>query len=45
MDVEGQTVGYHLEPLPPGTPPDSTAVPNDSSAVGRPPTAGNRGNE
>ena len=45
MDVEGQTVGYHLEPLPPGTPPDSTAVPNDSSAVGRPPTEGNRGNE
>ncbi len=26
MDVEGQTVGYHLEPLPPGTEPDSTEV-------------------
>lgn len=31
MDVEGQTVGYHLEPRPPGDPADSTAV--DSATV------------
>ncbi len=30
MDVEGQITGYHLEPLPLGTPPDSAA---DSAAV------------
>ena len=36
MDVEGQTVGYHLEPLPPGTAPDSAAVAD--SAVVRPDT-------
>ena len=33
MDVEGQTVGYHLEPLPPGAPPDSAAVAPDSATV------------
>ena len=41
MDVQGQTVGYHLEPLPPdaAAPPDSAAVqdsataPPDSAAV------------
>ena len=26
MDVEGQTTGYHLEPLPPGAEPDSATV-------------------
>lgn len=31
MDVEGQTVGYHLEPRPPGDPADSAAV--DSMTV------------
>ena len=31
MDVEGQTVGYHLEPRPPGDPTDSTAI--DSTTV------------
>ncbi len=33
MDVEGQITGYHLEPLPPGTPPDSAAVAADSAAA------------
>ncbi len=32
MDVEGQTVGYHLEPRPPGAPADSAAV-VDSTTV------------
>ena len=32
MDVEGQTVGYHLEPRPPGTPADSAAT-VDSTTV------------
>ena len=34
MEVEGQTVGYHLEPLPPDSLSDSTAVAADSTAVG-----------
>ena len=33
MEVEGQTVGYHLEPLPPDSLQDSTAVAADSAAV------------
>ena len=33
MEVEGQTVGYHLEPLPPDSLSDSTAVAPDSTAV------------
>ena len=33
MEVEGQTVGYHLEPLPPDSLQDSTAVATDSAAV------------
>ena len=32
MEVEGQTIGYHLEPSPPGTP-DSTATATDSAAI------------
>ena len=33
MEVEGQTVGYHLEPLPPDSLQDSTAVAADSTGV------------
>ena len=33
MEVEGQTVGYHLEPLPPDALSDSTAVAPDSTAA------------
>ena len=33
MDVEGQTRGYHLEPLPPGTEPDSATVADSASAT------------
>ncbi|MDE2982556.1 MAG: hypothetical protein OXU74_15310, partial [Gemmatimonadota bacterium] len=36
MEVEGQTVGYHLEPLPPGSPDaagDTAAAALDSAAV------------
>ena len=33
MEVEGQTVGYHLEPLPPESLSDSTAVATDSTVV------------
>ncbi len=44
MDVEGQTVGYHLEPRPPGEVPDSASLRADSTAnpplPTRPPPAG-----
>ena len=33
MEVEGETVGYHLEPLPPESLSDSTAVATDSTVV------------
>ena len=33
MEVEGQTVGYHLEPLPPESLSDSTAIATDSTVV------------
>ena len=38
MDVEGQTVGYHLEPRPPGAPADSTDA-GDSTTVATDSTA------
>ena len=37
MDVEGQTVGYHLEPRPPGEVSDSALVRADSTAIPPPP--------
>lgn len=42
MHVEGETEGYHFEPLPPGTPPDSataTTSPDSAAAPARPPPA------
>lgn len=39
MDVEGQTVGYHLEPRPPGAPADS-ATAADSAALAADSAAG-----
>ncbi len=33
MEVEGQTMGYHFEPLPPAIPADSTVADADSTAT------------